>query len=508
MRLYPFAALLLGSLPPMLSTPLTAEVQLPHVLSDHAVLQRQRPVRIWGTGAPGEQVSVSFHGQTIATTADDYGQWEAWLKPEEAGGPYTLTVTGNATAAPLKREDILMGDVWIASGQSNMEMPLRGFNPQTPVKDGDAEIAAANHPRIRLLLQKKRPAGLPVADTNETWTACIPETAKDFSAVAYFFGREISDREKVPVGLIDTTWGGTPAHSWISDTGIANANLPSVSANGAVIAQEQGRVSEIKQAWAQQDAADKAAGRTPVTHPPLVDRNGAWRPSALFNGMIAPYTRYAIKGAIWYQGETDQAPGYAANYARVFPALIQDWRRQWAQGEFPFLFVQLSSFTSNQDGWNTVRDAQRRTLQLENTGMAVTLDVGNATNIHPADKQTVGARLAAAALGGTYSEKVEAASPTFVQATTEGANMRAWFSHAGGLTTRGQPTGGFEVAGLDRKFVPAEARVEKLGGFETVVATAATVPHPRYIRYGWSSVVTAYLYNSAGLPAGTFTSEP
>lgn len=487
---------------------LPAEVRLPNVLSDHAVLQRQRPVRIWGWANTGEQVTVAFHAQTLQAVTDDYGQWEVWLKPEEAGGPYTLTVSGSATAAPLKREDLLMGDVWIASGQSNMEMPLRGFNPQTPVKNGDAEIAAANHPRIRLLLQKKRPVGLPAADTNETWTVCTPETAKEFSAVAYFFGREISDREKVPVGLIDTTWGGTPAHSWISAGGIASANLASVATAGANIVEDQARVDEIKSLWAQQDAADKAAGRIPVTHPPVVDRAGAWTPSALYNGMVAPYTRYAIKGAIWYQGETDQAPGYAPNYSRVFPALIQDWRRQWGQGDFPFLFVQLSSYTSNQDGWNTVRDAQRRTLHLENTGMAVTLDVGNPTNIHPADKQTVGARLAAAALGGTYGEKVESASPTFVQATTEGSSMRAWFSHAAGLTTKGQPVGGFEVAGLDHKFVPAEARIEKVGGSETVVATATAVPHPRYIRYGWASVVTSYLYNSAGLPAGTFTSEP
>ena len=503
MRLPMLLVLLLSGCSSLLS-----EVRLPSLLSDHAVLQRQRPVRIWGWAQPGESVTVSFHQQTLTTAADDFGQWEAWLKPEEAGGPFVLTVTGGASASPLRREDILVGDVWIASGQSNMEMPLRGFNPQTPVKNGDAEIAAANHPRIRLLVQTKRPSGLPLSDTKDMWSVCTPETAKSFSAVAYFFGREISEKEKVPVGLIDTTWGGTPAHAWISNGGLASANVTNVFTEGANIVQEQARADEIKPIWAQQDAADMAAGREPAKHPPLLDRGGAWVPSALYNGMIAPYTKYAIKGAIWYQGETDQTPTAAPNYARVFGALIQDWRRQWAQGDFPFLFVQLSSFTTNQDGWNTVRDAQRRTLQLENTGMAVTLDVGDAKNIHPADKQTVGARLAAAALGVAYHEKVESSSPAFVQATTENGSMRVWFSHADGLTTKGQPAGGFEVAGLDRKFVPAEARIEKVGADETVVANSPTVPHPRYVRYGWTPVVTSYLYNSAGLPAGTFTSEP
>ena len=486
---------------------LLAEVRLPNLLSDHAVLQRQRPVRIWGWARPGENVTVSFHQQTLAATADDFGEWEAWLKPEEAGGPYVMTVTGSASAAPLRREDILVGDVWIASGQSNMEMPLRGFNAQTPVKNGDAEIAAANHPRIRLLLQTKRASGTPMSDINETWVVCTPDTAKTFSAVAYFFGREISEKEKVPVGLIDATWGGTPAQSWISAGGIADANLTSVYTASGVLAQEQARYDETKPVWTQQDAADKAAGRPPVVHPPLADRT-PWLPSSLYNGMIAPDTKYAIKGAIWYQGEADASVAYGPNYTRVFGALIGDWRRQWAQGDFPFLFVQLASWAPTGDPWSTVRDAQRRTLSIKNTGMAVTLDVGEPKNIHPADKQTVGARLAAAALGGTYNQKVESASPTFVQATVENGSVRAWFSHAAGLTTRGQPVGGFEVAGYDRKFVPADARIEIVGEDETVVATAATIPHPHYIRYGWTPVVTSYLYNSAGLPTGTFTSEP
>ena len=194
------------------------------------MLQRDRPVRIWGWGQAGENVTVRFHGQTVTTQTDPDGYWEAWLKPESAGGPYTLTVSGDSTATPLERTDILVGDVWLASGQSNMEFPLAGFTGTVPapLKDGEKEIAAANHPRIRLLVQKKATSAVPLNEASDAWTECTPDTARHFSAVAYFFGREISERENVPVGLIDTTWGGTPAHSWISPEALASANLTSV----------------------------------------------------------------------------------------------------------------------------------------------------------------------------------------------------------------------------------------------------------------------------------------
>lgn len=492
------------------SLPLAAEVRLPNVFSEHAVIQRDKPVRVWGWARPGERVTVAFHKQSRTATATDFGQWETWLMPEEAGGPYTLTVNGDATATAITRTDLLVGDVWIASGQSNMEMPLKGFNPDTQINNHEKEIAAANYPRIRLLLQKKRPAMNPMTDTEDTWTVCTPETAKDFSAVAYFFGRDLQKQQRVPIGLIDTSWGGTPAMTWMSAGGAAFAGQPSVFSNGANVIADQGAADEVKANWAAQDAADKAAGRAATTHPRQPgDRNSSWNPAALYNGMIAPFTKYAIKGAIWYQGEADQGPTYAVYYGRVFSAMIQDWRHQWAEGDFPFLFVQLSSWTSNTpDGWSTVRDAQRRTLSLGNTGMAVTLDVGHPTNIHPGDKQTVGARLAAAALSIDSGGRTEGSSPTFIEATSEADGMRAWFTHAAALEPKSGAVDGFEVAGSDHKFVPATARVETVNGHVTVVATAPSVKNPRYIRYGWSSVVTAYLYNSAGLPLGTFTSEP
>ncbi len=485
-----------------------AEVRLPHVLSDHAVLQREKPVRIWGWASSAENVTVGFHDQTITVKADVYGQWEVWLKPEKAGGPYTLTVSGDATTTPVKRSDILVGEVWIASGQSNMEFPLAGFGG-APLKDGDKEIAAADHPQMRLLVQAKRVATFGAADSADVWRVCTPEVAKKFSAVAYFFGRQIAEEEKVPVGLIDSTWGGTPAQSWISAEGVAGAELHSLELEKASAEYNAVVAEGLRAEYAAEDAEAKAAGKAPVQHPALhfsADRP-QWIPGSLYNGMIAPYVNYTIRGAIWYQGETDHdIPNRALYYSRVFPALIEDWRRQWGEGDFPFLFAQISSFDGG-EGWATVRDAQRRTLQLVNTGMAVTLDVGMAKNIHPPDKQAVGSRLAQTALGMVYGKKVETASPLFVQATTEGGAIRAWFDHAEGLKSPDALIGDFEVAGMDRKFVAADAKIEKIGAWETVVASASGVMAPMYIRYGWTPVVKSYLYNVSGLPMSTFTSE-
>lgn len=489
------------------SVPAAAEVRLPHLLSDHAVLQRDQPVRIWGWAGYGEHISVSLHDQKIDIVANQDGRWQAWLKPERAGGPYTLRVTGDASASPIERTDILIGDVWLASGQSNMEMPLKGFGAGTPVKDSEKEIAAANYPTIRLLVQSKRTAAAPMWDTDNTWTVCTPDTAKDFSAVAYFFGRRIQQEENVPIGLIDSAWGGTPAHAWISPEGIGWANLSSVSIDGGRVARLGGDYDAVKENRDLQDKLLTATGKTPPSHArhPGTFYN-SWTPSTLFNAMIAPFTNYSLKGFLWYQGETDQQGIKALNYSRVFPALIQDWRRQWGEGPLPFFFVQLSSY-NGEEGFPIVRDAQRRTLDLVNTGMAVTLDVGLPTNIHPPDKQTVGNRLAQSALGIAYGRRVETASPVLLEATTEGSAVRAWFSHADGLMSHDPSPGDFEVAGADGKWAPATAKIEKIGSAETVLATAPSVPAPQKIRYGWNGYVKSYLYNAAGLPLGTFTSE-
>ncbi|HEV2133246.1 MAG TPA: sialate O-acetylesterase [Terracidiphilus sp.] len=484
-----------------------AEVRLPSVFSDHAVLQRGQPVHIWGWAAPGETVTVHFHNQALKGAADANGKWQVWLMPEAAGGPYTVSIEGSQTATPVELHDILVGDVWLASGQSNMEFPLRGF-PNGPLKNGAEEIAAANHPHIRLLLVQRATSDSPLSDVKGEWTECTPETAADFSAVAYFFGREISEREKVPVGLIDSTWGGTTAEPWVSLGALGRDDYSIALRDGAELMQQKGLIDATRANFTAQNTALQAEGKTALKPPDILTQYWFPRfPSVLFNAMIAPLTGCTIKGVIWYQGESDSGPEWKQNYARVFPLLIDDWRRQWREGNFPFLFVQISSFNSPKEEWGRVRDAQRQTLAVRNTGMAVTLDLGQADNVHPPDKQTVGDRLARIALATVYGEKIAYASPEFREATVEGDAIRVWFSHGRGLNTRGKPAGGFEVAGEDGVFVPATARIEEIDGESTVVVSSANVPVPSYVRYGWANVVTDYLYNDAGLPLGTFTSE-
>lgn len=498
-------ALLLSCLLPF-SIILRADVRLPHLLSDHAVLQRDRPIHIWGWATPGAHLTSHFHAQTIAAQTDSLGAWSLWLAPEPAGGPFTLTISGDG--ADLTLSDLLVGDVWFASGQSNMEMPLGGFPGSAVLKDADKEIPAATNPKLRLLLVDRKASDYPVNDIPDTWTICTPETAKAFSAVAYFFGREIAEKENVPVGLIDSTWGGTPADSWVSmDTLGTHPDLLPAFASRAHFADEQTDLKAQIAAEKAEDDAARAAGKPLPRHPWHPDET-SWSPASLYNGMIAPFAPMSVRGFIWYQGETNSGHDRAPYYTTLFSALIRDWRMQFAQGSLPFFFVQISSFNSPGEDWGKVRDAQRRTLQLTNTAMAVTLDVGSSDNVHPPDKQTVGHRLALAARHMVYSEDVPFASPLFRQATFElqpdgSTAIRVWFDHAHGLTSRGLPVDAFELAGADHHFVPAPARIDG----ETVVVTSTAMQHPVYVRYAWMGFVTNNLFNVAGLPASTFTSE-
>lgn len=491
-----------------------AELRLPNTISDHAVLQRESPIHIWGWAGPNEPITVSLHDQKKTAKANNYGEWGLWLDPEAAGGPYTLTVASVASASqPLTREDILVGDVWVASGQSNMEMPLRGFPGSAVLKDAAKEIASANQPKMRLLRLEKAFSDVPQEDIAATWTACTPETATEFSAVAYLFGREIQQKQNVPVGLIDTTWGGTPISSWVSlDALGADASLMPVFATRARFADEQAGLPRVEAEEKREDAAAAQAHQPAPSHPwhPMQE---SWLPAALYNGMIAPLTPYSIKGFLWYQGETDSAPERAPLYAKMLQTLIADWRGQWRQGNLPFLYVQISSFHSPAENWGVVRDAERRSLVIGNTAMAVSIDVGEAGNVHPADKQTVASRLALAAEGLVYHEKVEYSGPLYRQTTVEDGSLRVWFDHAAGLrttpfvplasVTASTLQSSFEIAGDDRRFVPAHAVIEG----ETVVVSSSSVPHPRYVRYAWANESVGGLYNKSGLPASTFTSE-
>ncbi len=472
------------------------------MLSDHAVLQREQPIHIWGMAAPGEGISVSFHGESEKTTATPLGRWSVYLRPQHAGGPFELTVQGSNT---ITLHDVLIGDVWFASGQSNMELPLKGFPGSAVLKNGPEEIAAATHPEIHLLHFKNASSPYEQRDQTESWTLCTPETATDFSAVAYFFGRDLQEKEHVPIGLIDSTWGGTPISSWISLDGLSSdaSLMPEFTARVPMV-ESQADVPAMLAEEKREDAAATEAGKPVPTHPWHPDPT-SYEPAGLFNAMVAPATDYTIKGVIWYQGETDSSAQRAPLYEQAFTTMITDWRSHWGEGNFPFLFVQISSFTSTPfETWGIIREAQRRTLKLTDTGMAVSLDVGEADNVHPPDKQTVGMRLSLAARALAYGEKLEYSGPIFREATRENDHIRVYFTHANGLAAHGGRLAGFEIAGGDHHFEKATAEVDG----ETVVVRGAGVAHPQYVRYAWANApLDANLFNGTQLPASTFTSE-
>jgi sialate O-acetylesterase len=495
----------------LISLTASAELRLPKLWSDHAVIQRDRPIHVWGWADTNARVRATLHGggadETASATTDLQGHWSVYLRPRSAsGGASTLTVNGDNNTITIS--DLLVGDVWLASGQSNMEMPLSGFPGSAVLKNGPEEIKAASHPEIRILHEPKRFSEYPIQDQEATWQICTPEVAANFSAVAYFFAREIQQEQKVPIGVVEADWGGTLAESWTSLDTLGNdtALIPVFAVRAAEMG-KQADVEAMKAQWAREDAAARAQGRTPEQHPwePPME---AWQPAALYNGMIAPVTLLAIRGVIWYQGEANAALARAPLYQRLLPDLIADWRRQFAQGDFPFLFAQISSYGASpeEEDWGMVRDAQRRTLSVTNTGMAVTIDVGDPNNVHPADKQTVGHRLALAARAVTYGENVRYSGPLFRQATTEGGGMRVYFTSADGkLAARGGALEGFELAGEDRRFMPARATIDP--GNATVTVTSSQVPNPKFVRYAWPNAPNATLMDGAGLPASTFTSE-
>jgi sialate O-acetylesterase len=484
------------------STLCYGDVTLPALLADHMVVQRGLPVHIWGMAEPHEAISVTFRGETKAATADDDGRWSVFLSPGEAGGPFQLSIKATNTTVI---NDILVGDVWVASGQSNMEFAM------TSLVNAQTEIAAAQYPKIRLFLVKHKPADYPLENVeSKGWSACTPETVADSSAVAYFFARNLQQKLGVPIGLIESSWGGTPAESWTSLHGLsADASLmPVFSARAKTLAEESSVVlrQEREEREYQRAVAQAKADGKPVPwrqwHPDFA----AWAPAALYNGMIAPLTPFAIRGVIWYQGEANSGER-APLYARLFQTLIRDWRNSWGEGDFPFLFVQIANWNTSPEGlWPEVRNAQRQALALKNTGMAVTIDIGDPEDIHPKDKQDVGLRLALAARAITYGEKVEWSGPLYRQVTQEDHSLRVWFDHAGGLAAKGA-TGaeaatltGFEVAGADGKYSAAEAKIDGA----SVVVSSAAVQTPVSVRYGWAANPNCNLVNKEGLPASPF----
>ncbi len=420
-----------------------AQITLPKSLTSHMVVQRDAPVHVWGLATPNQQVSVTFRGETGTTTAGELGRWSVYLKPGAPGGPFAMTVQGtDPTAAAGEQpqtvtlDDVLVGDVWVASGQSNMGFELH-----------DAETAAEDLPKsgisdLRLLNVIQTATIFPQDDlpvVGDGWAVSSPDTAAHFSAVAWYFAREIEQREHVPVGIINSSWGGTPVDAWtrIGAIGQDASLMPLFASWGNMI---QGQPDVLLRAKIQQRAIDdaKAQGK-PAPNFGWTPQLESWCPGMLWNGMIAPLTPAAIRGAIWYQGESNASVERAPIYGPLFETMIEDWRRQWGVGEFPFLFVQIANYSAGPgDGWPLLREQQLKTLELHNTGMAVTIDIGNPTNIHPTDKLDVGLRLARWARVLTYGEKLEVSGPLFRRAVPEGPSIRAYFDHAHGLECEGR----------------------------------------------------------------------
>jgi sialate O-acetylesterase len=489
--------MLLLSLAMLLPGTASADVRLPAIIAEGMVLQRNAPLRFWGWADDGESVTVEFLGQKKSVIATQ-GRWEVTLKPvKTAGGPFRLVIAGKNR---IEFTDRLVGEVWLLSGQSNMEWPLRGsFQPE------DA-IAKSANPNIRLFMVRNTRSDDPLNDVavQQPWGAASPETTAGFSAVGYFFGRALNAKLGVPIGLISADWGGTPAEAWTPEPRLrSEASLTSIIDTYAAATPAY---NERLKAW--EEAVDKA--KREGTNAP--GRPNRWRYSELYNAMIAPLIRFPIKGALWYQGESNASR--AMPYRELFPAMIDAWRDAWGIKDFPFLLVQLAPFQgsgSDKLEFAELREAQDlATQRLKNVGMAVITDVGEEKDIHPRKKQPVGERLALQARQLAYGEgDLVAVGPTLKKARFEQARAVLTFDHVGsGLVSGAEVEGGklvgFTVAGDDGVFTAATALIE---GKDRVVVSAATVARPRAVRYGFLNFPVVNLWNKEGLPAAPFRTD-
>ncbi len=484
-----------------------ADVKLHGLFADHMVLQRDQSVPVWGTADAGEAVTLSFAGQTKTATANAKGQWLIKLDPMPASAePRTLGISSNNPKSKVQNpilSDVLVGDVWLCSGQSNMASQVNS------VENAEVEMAAANHPLIRHIRVKLKSSETPLTNIQGQWTVCSPDTVKDYSAVSYFFARDISTDLQVPIGLINSTWGGTSATAWMSTEALATD--PMIAVQWAKQVKEfpaaKVKYEAALAVWEKGAAEAKATGQTYTQKKPLFptgpgDRNS---PAALWNGMIAPLMPAPFKGILWYQGEQDASKH--ASYHLWFPTLIKQWRRDFGQGDLPFLYVQLPNHNSEGAyslSWAFMRGVQTEALNLPNTGMAVTIDVGENENVHPKKKQPVGHRLALIAKAKVYGQQVPYEGPIYGTASAEGNAMIVHFQRsAEGLKMKGDALREFQLAGADKQFKPATAVIEG----QSIRVTSPEVPAPIAVRYAWRNGSEANLYNQSDLPASPFRSD-
>lgn len=481
-----------------------AAVKPVNLFSDDMVLQQGIPNPVWGAAAPGETVQVSIAGQTQTTQADVNGNWAVKLAPLQAGGPFEMNINERTV------KNVLVGEVWLASGQSNMQWPVQKS------QNAEAEIAASADPQLRMFTFGKAVAAEPQTRVSGAWKEANPTNTGGFSAAAYFFARELRRELKVPVGIVHASRGGTPAEAWTSRAALEKE--PALKERLAYWdklvadypAAKQKYEAETLPAW--QTEADKAkAEGKPMPRKPEAPEGApgdASVPASLFNAMINPLIPYGIKGVIWYQGEANTS--LADEYRALFPTLIRDWRSRWGQPEMPFLWVQLANHGRKQTlpvegGWARIRESQTMALALPNTGMVIITDTSTDGNLHPPEKQPVGQRLALAALALGYKKNLEYSGPLYDSMKVEGNKIRIKFTHVGGgLEAKGGKLEGFAIAGADKKFAWGEAEIEG----DTVVVSNPSINNPIAVRYDWASNPIVSLYNKEGLPASSFRTDP
>lgn len=488
--------------------PCRADVRLTPLFQDHAVLQHGKPVPVWGWADAGENVTVSFAGQEQRAVTDAAGCWSVSLDPlSPSGQPQTLTVTGNNK---IVLQDILVGEVWLASGQSNMGWTVGKS------RDAVSEIAAANWPLIREIEIGKKVADEPLVTASGTWKPSSPGTVADFSAVAYFFARDIHQMlDDIPVGIINSSWGGTRVEAWMSPASLASENGSVFALVHERWAQTLAEYPAAKEkydvesvAWEQAHEEAASQNRTFTQRRPTPPSGPGQKdtPGSLYNGMIHPLLPYALRGVIWYQGEHNI--NRSDEYNAFFISLITDWRRAFQQGDVPFFWVQLANFGSaHGTKWAFLREAQTKALALPHTGQAITIDIGDPHDIHPQNKQDVGNRLARIALNRVYDKKMIDSGPLFSQVKQIESNGRLALLisfeevHAG--LKLDEETHGFEIAGADRVFHPANARLEG----NAVIVSSEKVTNPAAVRYAWRDGALSGLWNSETLPAVPFRTD-
>jgi sialate O-acetylesterase len=487
----------------LLVSPAQAAVRLPSLFTDHMVLQRDKAVPVWGRAEPGEEVVVEFAGQKKTARAGEDGRWSVKLDPMPANAEPQVLKAGQVSV-----QDVLVGEVWLASGQSNMEWEMQ-MKP-----DSKADIPNTTHPNLRLIEVPKTTALTPQDDVPTQWARSSPESAASFSAVGYYFGLRLHEELKVPVGIIQSAWGGTRIEPWTDLEGFdavpelkafaaeVRAKLPGSDAYR--VEQEKHLVAVTQWQEAVKAALDKKQSVPAMPGQPQTLAAGAGTPTALYNAMIHPLVPFALRGAIWYQGESNHNEGFV--YTDKKKALLASWRRVFQQPDLPFYFVQIAPWKYGDEDAEILPQfwqAQRKCLEIPNVGMAAISDIGEVGDIHPANKKEVARRLSLWALSKTYGQgQIDPNGPLYASHAVEGAAIRVKFDHAtSGLASRdGKPLTHFEIAGRDGLFQPAEARIDG----DSVVLTSAQVPQPRRARFAWSKVAIANLMDKDGLPATAF----